>query len=247
MSAFTLVMAYYENAGMLREQLAHFRKLPEDIAGRLHVRIVDDGSPENPAANVCIGLRAVSYGIPPGPGVLASFELWRMGVDVRWNQDACRNVGVRQAASRWVLLTDMDHMVPEKTWRHLMFEKLKKDRAYRFARVNAPKGDAYKPHPNTWAMTRDLYWIAGGYDEALAGHYGTDGDFKVRLSRVTQIEDLTQPVIRYPREVIADASTTTLERKSQADRDWINATIKARARDPKWRPLHFSFPCVRVL
>lgn len=244
MNLFTLVMAYYENGRMLNEQLRVMRELPDRIRTKLHVRIVDDGSPKHPARAFCEGIRASNYGFADG---LASFELWRMQVDVRWNQDACRNWGVQHATTPWVLMTDMDHVVPAETWERLMFGQLDAAHAYTFTRVNAPKREPYKPHPNSWAMTRSLFWYAGGYDEALAGNYGTDGDFKVRVNRVGPIVPLDVPVIRYPREVIPDASTTTLERKSERDKENVTKLVKMRRGDPKWCPLHFSFPCVRDL
>jgi hypothetical protein len=233
-------MAYYENPGMLLEQAWKWLALPAPVRAALHVVIVDDGSPTAKAAH------AIDAGLFSTLGAgLASFQLWQMGVDVRWNQDACRNVGVREAPTSWVLLTDMDHVVPPDTWRYLMETKLKKKNAHKFARVSAPALKPYKPHPNSWALTRNLYWDAGGYDEALAGNYGTDGDFLVRLRRVAEVVDLPVPLIRYPRDVIPDASTTTLERKSATDRDNVNRMVKSRG--PKWSPLHFSFPCDRVL
>jgi hypothetical protein len=244
LTRFTLVMAYYENAGMLLEQIRLLLALPLDLARCLDVIVVDDGSPTAPAIDA-LSEEPPVFDFMRARGIF--FRLYRMGVDVRWNQDACRNIGVREAKTRWVLLTDMDHVVPAATWRRLMCQKLKKERAYRFARVNAPALDPYKPHPNSWALTTDRYWLAGGYDEALAGHYGTDGDFKVRLQRSVEVVELPEHIIRYPREVIPDASTTTLERKSEADRVWITTTIKARQTTPGWRPLHFSFPCARVL
>lgn len=242
MMPFTLVMAYYENAGMLREHVKLWFRLPPEILSHLSVIVVDDGSPTAPAADAISPMQLHAL-----QGRLADFQLWRMGVDVPWNQDACRNVGVREARTTWILLTDMDHVVPEDTWRNLMNFRLKKQRAYRFSRINAPKFDTYKPHPNSWALTQGLYWQAGGYDEALAGNYGTDGDFLVRLSHVAeQVQYLEWPLIRYPREVIPDASTTTLERKNPEERQRINALVKGRTGNPDWKPLHFSFPCARV-
>lgn len=241
MTPFTLVLAYYENAGMLREQAWKWTKLEPAIAKNLHVIVVDDGSPQHEAAEA-IGGSLVSVMLAN----LGSYQVWRMGVDVRWNQDACRNVGVREAPTKWVMLTDMDHVVPPSTWRALMSEKLKKNRVYRFGRVNAPALDTYKPHPNSWALTRAMYWTIGGYDEALAGNYGTDGDFLVRARRVAELVELPQVLIRYPRDVIADASTTTLERKSQTDKENVNRIIKARNEEQR-APLQFSFPCRRVL
>lgn len=238
MTPFSLVMAYYENAGMLEHHAKTWWKLPPAIAKALHVVIVDDGSPKAPAEKVA---RSIDFSF------LASFQLYRMGVDVPWNQDACRNLGVTYAPAGWLVLTDMDHVVPHATWRRLMCEPLNARRVYRFGRVSAPDLKPYKQHPNSWAMTNDTFWRIGGYDEALAGNYGTDGDFLVRAKRRCQIEDLPDVLIRYPREVIADASTTSLQRKRVEEKLEINRLIKERAQDPRWRPRHLSFPYERVL
>jgi hypothetical protein len=232
-------MAYYMNRSMLIEQARLWQRLPADIRAGLHVVIVDDGSPAEPASEAML-----SIGTPPR---VASLQLWRMLADVRWNQDACRNIGVRQAPSEWLLLTDMDHMVPAETWRRVMAGKLNRNTVYRFGRVSAPSMEAYKPHPNSWAMTRATYWDCGGYDERLAGNYGTDGDFLVRIKGRRNIVDLSDVLIRVPREVIPDASTRTLERKQPEDKENIRRLLAERASDPDWKPLHFSFPHERVL
>jgi hypothetical protein len=43
-------------------------------------------------------------------------QIYRIMVDVRWNQDAARNIGAAHAENNWLVLTDIDHMVPEETW-----------------------------------------------------------------------------------------------------------------------------------
>jgi hypothetical protein len=242
MTPFTLVMAYYENAGMLREQFRRLVALPEDIRNNLELVVVDDGSPTAPAFHALEAGHWAELKL-----ALQRVQLWRMSVDVRWNQDACRNIGAHRARTSWLLLTDMDHVVPRDTWRGLMTQKLLKTRAYRFARVNAPAGDTYKPHPNSYAISRGLYWQVGGYDEALAGHYGTDGDFLVRLRREAPVAELPFCLVRYPREVIPDASTTTLTRKSDEDRAAVGRIVKARAENPDWKPAHFTFPHEQLL
>jgi hypothetical protein len=241
---FTLVLAYYENPGMLKEQIGVWLELPDDVVQRLHLRIVDDGSPDAPALDV---LREHPIAFEILRGRVQSFQLWRMQEDIRWNQDACRNVGVRQARTPWLLLTDMDHVVPAETWGSLMRAKLKKNAAYRFGRVNAPALDRYKSHPNSWALPRSLYWQIGGYDEALAGYYGTDGDFLVRARAHAEVLERPEVLVRYSRDVIADASTTSLIRKSDEDRAAISRIVKARCANPEWKPLHFKTACLRVL
>jgi hypothetical protein len=103
MTPTTLVMPYYINAGMLKAQFEMLRNLPADLRDLIGVVVVDDGSPTAPAEPEDLS------GIP--------LQIYRIDVDIRWNQDAARNIGVRHAENNWVLLTDIDHMVPSKTWR----------------------------------------------------------------------------------------------------------------------------------
>lgn len=239
MTPFTLIMAYYDNPGMLLHHIGVWFTLPEEQRKLLHVRIVDDCSPQSPAERI-----ARAY-INELNSKLASFELYRMSVDVPWNQDACRNLAVSKSPTQWLLMTDIDHVVPAATWRRVMFDKLDKKMCYRFGRVSAPGMEPYKHHPNSWACTTKIFWESGGYDEALAGYYGTDGDFGRRIVAVAPLQQLPETLIRYPREVIADASTTTLERKKPGDKEHLYKLMKNRRVD--WKPRTLSFPFERVL
>jgi hypothetical protein len=234
MTPVTLVMAYYENPDMLELQYKHIGKLPPDILANLRVIIVDDGSPQHPAASPAGKLRFF-------------LRIYRMGVDVRWNQDACRNVGVRHADTDWIFLTDMDHLVPEKVWRFAMRPISGEDVAWTFERVDYPSLNPNpKHHPNTWFMRRSFYEKVGGYDERFAGLYGTDGDFATRLRAAGEIRRCREAVIRVPREAVADASTTAYERKTAEDRIGLARVRRERAAVPNWRPLRYSFPYERV-
>lgn len=239
MTPFTLVMAYYDNPGMLVHHIGVWFALPKELRKLLHVRIIDDGSPRSPAEPIARGY------FNELNAKLGSFELYRMGVDVAWNQDACRNIGAKDPKTDWLLLTDIDHVAPEATWRRLMCGQLKTGCVYRFGRVSAPGMEPYKHHPNSWACTSKMYWRSGGYDEALAGYYGTDGDFGRRLLAQAPLIELKDVLIRYPREVIPDASTTTLERKRPGDKEQIYRIMKGR--DASWQPRVLSFPFEKVL
>lgn len=232
MTPTTLVMAYYENPTMLAQQFAAISLLPAKLRDLLHVVIVDDGSPDYPAKPEQIG---------------CPLQIWRMGVDVRWNQDACRNIGVHHAETNWLLLTDMDHLVPAATWERLLLRRYDPGAAYRFARVSAPDLAPYKPHPNSWFLTRELFERAGGYDESFAGLYGTDAMFRDQIAAAaTDVVMLKETLIRYPREVIADASTTRYLRKQPEDRVGIAALLEQRRADPAWVFKRLSFPYSRV-
>jgi len=230
MRPLTLVMAYYENHTMLQRHLHQFRLYDRKVQKNLKVIIVDDGSPVTPAR-----LDSESP---------CDLSIYRMLVDVRWNQDACRNLGAHHADTDWLMFTDMDHLIPAETIHSIMTKKLDEKTAYRFSRVSLPDLEPYKPHPNSWLMTKKLYDDIGGYDERLAGWYGTDGDFLDRVAVAAPIIRLDEPLIRVPREVIPDASTTQFTRKSPEDYTSIQTLRKQNAGT---RPVSLTFPWEKVL
>jgi hypothetical protein len=232
MTPVTLVMAYYENPGMLKQHYEQLRQLPERLRDLVHVVVVDDGSPKHPAE------------VEPLYGM--SLQIYRIQEDIRWNQDACRNIGVRHAETNWVLLTDIDHVVPEKTWDMVTSRTWDPECAYRFTRVSAPEMMPYKVHPNSWLMSRAKYDEAGGYDERFAGYYGTDADFRNRVEAVCRIGLIKEHLIRVPRAVIPDASTTTYLRKQPEDRAGIERVKAERAALEDQKPLRYRFKYDRV-
>ncbi len=243
----TLVLPYYMNPGMLQEQQTCWASYPDEYRSHLHVIVVDDGSPERPAADV--------FEMVPG---LASQSLYRVGVDVRWNWLTCRNIGMHHAPTEWALLTDIDHLVPLETLQTLLRMKLHANQVYRLSRVDAPhplpyaltdcsvrmKKDRVHIHPNTWLMTREMYDTVGGYDERFSGCYGTDYDFRDRVkAHARAITILEEPLVRYGREILPDASTTVFTRKNDPvnDADLVNRRL-ARAAEGPWVPLRLTFP-----
>lgn len=232
MRELTIALPYYLNAGMLARQYETFRALPESLRIHLRLIVVDDGSPRGPAVPADIGM---------------ALEIYRIGIDVRWNQDAARNLGVDRSTTRWLLLTDIDHLIPQATLETAVYGNLDSRKVYRFSRVSAPDMEPYKPHPNSWLMTRKMYDAIGGYDERLAGYYGSDADFRNRAhAAAVEVVVLPDALIRVPREVIADASTTAYGRKEHQDRVNIPRILHERSMTPNWRPRRLTFPWTRV-
>lgn len=237
----TICLPYYENPGMLVRQYDSLRAMPDDVKSRVTLIVVDDGSPDNPA-------RA-----PDRPIGSSGFKLFRMLVDIPWNQDACRNLGVHHAKDGWMILTDIDHLIPEKTIRAVLRERLDEGIAYQFLRVSEPRMEPYKTHPNSWLITKRLYDLVGGYDERFAasfgrvwGIYGTDGRFKKQVLAVARIRTFKGSIIRVPREVTPDASTTRIERRTpemESNRAVVRELIKNSGRR---EPVTLSFPWERV-
>lgn len=217
---------------MLRRQIEFMEQIPVKARDRVQVIVVDDGSPKWPAKPMeCV--------VP--------LEIYRIEVDVRWNQDAARNIAVHHARTPWVLLTDIDHMVPRRTWHRLLDSNFDPRYVYKFSRVSEPEMQIYKPHPNSWFMTRLLWEQIGGYDERFAGYYGTDADFRDRINRVTEIFLLEQVLIRVPREVTPDASTPLeFGRKSDTDSEAIHRIKGERNGEANQRPKRMSFKYHRV-
>lgn len=246
MRELTIVLPYFQNPGMLTEQRKIWSSYPVAVRARVHVIVVDDCSPKS----LRVSHKAQTY------QGLASFRAFRLLEKTRWNWLACRNLGAKMATTEWLLLTDIDHGLPLVTLTRILDGALDPRNVYRFARVDAPHRwpyaleacPPYKPHNDTWLMTRSMFFDdrVGGYDERLAGCYGTSGEFKDRVMATARAHvGLVEPVIRYPRSVIPDASTSpsVYTRKGDPVNDEeLKRRKEVRARIPNWRPLHGLTP-----
>lgn len=242
MKDLTLVLPHFMNLGMLAEQCRIWGHYPSDLRARLHVIVVDDCSPKG---------KRPSRKVVSVDG-LGSLRILRLLEKKRWNWLACRNLGATLATTEWVLLTDVDHAVPLETLDRLLRADLDPANAYRFARVDAVRCwpyalaecPPYKPHNDTWLMTRQMFFSdrVGGYDERLSGLYGTSGEFKDRVYAAARaVVRLPEVVIRYPREIIPDASTSPrlYTRKNDVENDAeLERRKTERALIRGWRPLH---------
>ena len=199
-----VVMPYYRNPGMLAEQYRVWAQCPEAAKAQVELVLVDDGSPD-PALDV------------PRPEGLPALRIYRVLEDRPWHQHGARNLGAHQATAPWLFLTDIDHVLPAQTLDPLLalLPLAPPETVYTFGRRDAPdlrmtlndRGEP-KPHPNTFAMQKAWFWKVGGYDEDCVG-YGTDAYFRTRLKASTRLRHLEHLyIVRYPREVIADANSS---------------------------------------
>lgn len=241
----SLVVPFYLNSGMLAIQYAEWQRWSAKAKAQIEIVIVDDGSPE-PALDV------------ERPDGLPRLSIYRVTEDRPWHQHAARNLGAKVAEAPWLLLTDMDHVLTAQAADALLkrLGRLDSSTAYFLHRIEADtqrptlgKGGVPKPHPNSFVMSRDLYWRVGGYDEDYCGVYGTDGLFKARLFQQAVKGFLKHvSLVRYWREIVADSSTTTLARKEgrkPGDRDAITAKKAAEGR--AGQVVTLNFPWERVL
>ncbi len=250
MRELTLVVPHFQNLGMLAEQQKVWMSYPAAVRSLLHVIVVDDCSPK--------GQRPTSRKIGAAVSGLASFRIYRLLEKKRWNWLSCRNLGVEKATTDWVLMTDMDHVLPVETLVRILNGQLDERNVYRFSRVDAPHPwpyalsdcTPYKFHPDTYLLTKDTFEKSGGYDERLSDLYGTSGEYRDRVMMVAKAHvRLEDVMVRYPREIIADASThpSVYTRKGDAENDAELIRRRAvRALDPNWRPLRGLIPYEEV-
>lgn len=197
----TIVLPFYEAHEFLATHLQAWWMYSDTIKRHLSAVIVDDGSPEP----LC-PIRSRPFPI----------RVFRIGVDVPWNWLAARNIGAHHAPDGWLLMTDMDHVLPADTAHALIYGKHDPSIVYAFSR-REHTGEPVNPHSASFFMTRQMFWRIGGYDERLSGVYGTDGAYRKRVMSQTWIRVLENELIRY--EYVADSSVTRYERKTARMRE----------------------------
>lgn len=226
----TFVYPYYENPVFFLKQLRHWAALSvdRDLSSLLAVNVVDDGSQVNKARAVLDGWRDDRV------------RLFEIHEDRRWNWLAARNIGMHHAHEGWCLLTDMDHVVNGDTFRSVIYGDHNPEVIYGFSRVEHT-GAVIGSHPNSWLMTRAMFWKVGGYDETLSGLYGSDGEWRRRCAATAPMQILSDQLVRY--EFVDDSSTTAYKRKQPED-----AAVKRLVSQRKngWRPKVLSFPYQEV-
>jgi hypothetical protein len=225
----TLILPYYESPEFFKVQCEHLRHLPSDLAPYLTVIVVDDGSPTKP-------LR-----LPDQP-LTCKVRAFRIERDVPWNWLAARNIGAHYAADGWLLLTDMDHVVPNETLHAMVFGAHDPSIVYAFHR-SEHTGVVANPHSASFFMTREMFWRIGGYDEALSGPYGTDGVYRRELAKHARITLMSHQLIRH--EYQGDSSTTEYLRKQPQDAA-VKALVAKRGKGCKSRVLSFPYHEVQV-
>lgn len=202
---------------MFTEHQKRWLAYPQFILDNLRFIIVDDGSSIKPAVNYLV--KDISK---------LHIEIYRIDIDRRWNQDGAKNLGALFCVNEWIFLSDMDHFLPEFTatrifdlcpsiWTYFTFSRL----TATGINDDISSFKPYKPHPNSYLIHWQLYWRVGGYNEDYCGYYGTDWIFRQSLKAFGYEERINSPIIRFPRALIEDASTSGIERKSVQDRESI--------------------------
>lgn len=205
----SICMAYYKHPAMMREHQRVWALWPEELRSRLTVCIGDDGSPA--------GDTAAEAALEP-----AGYELkiYKLLTHIPWGSKGSRNTAVWNASEGWCLVTDFDHaLMPEDA--EALFEQTLDPESYYILGRRKPDGVIYHGHPNSYLLTRSMYWDkVGGAAEDFDGYYGTDSPFRSRIATVgkrVEVPDIRLTVYNLGGEDIGDvkgAATTDYGRKN---------------------------------
>lgn len=144
-----------DNDRTLSRVLSQYSKYSQKILDKIHFILVDDCSP-------------IEIKIPRITNM--NISLLRVTSDIMWNQGGARNLGVNYAKTSKLLITDIDHVFPERTLVHLINRKYNYNDLIRFRRFSGLK--KISTGYNIFYLNKLLFEDFQGYDEIFCGYYG---------------------------------------------------------------------------
>ena len=235
MTLFTIVLSYYENPNMLKENIRIWNTYSKKVKENIKIILVDDGSPVYPAEEI----------IQQSSVKDIDLELFRIIDDKKWNQDGARNLAMKHAHG-FCLLSDIDHILDNKNAENLIDSdmKWKEDTIYFINRIFTKKSKQklgckdkiYNDNDhnlhffiNVFFIHTDLYWKIGGYDESYVGYYGSDRMFRKKIYNIVKKYEWMPKNIMlwvYTSADIHDSYTSKLDRTVPSDETFMELSKK---------------------
>lgn len=156
MADLTLITHVYNAQQPVDRQLALWKQFSAPLRARLKFLIIDDHS-DTP--------------LQVDKGDL-DLRLVRVDDDIDWNMPGCRNLAATLCETPWMLFFDVDNVASEASLLKIVgaLPRLDTQRLHVFRRTE--NGVDVEPHINSFLITRQGFFKAGGYDEDFSGHYG---------------------------------------------------------------------------
>lgn len=196
----TVVANVYNNQSALEVFIKKMKPIQSAAPGRFEFVIVDDHSHDAIDLDVFDGLTDV--------------RVYRVTEDVRWNMPGARNIGALEARRRCILFLDIDHIIPLDQVETLLSdaEGLAPGRRLTPIRHRASgsrAGEELKPNINCFLINRSDFFLAGGYEEDFAGHYGQEDKYFRYCCRRNGVED---QAAKFTLGLMSNSSTRGLDR-----------------------------------
>ncbi len=169
---------------------------------------------------------------------MPNVSLYRIDVDIPWNNHGARNLGAFVADTEWLLLTDVDHVLSAACAHRLMAEKLNPEYWYAIERDKIVPHETIRIHPapNIFLITKARFWELGGYDEDYCGSYGSDNVF--RRLRGGHYKTLPPDIFLEVRDGFKDEPTHNLSRDTTRAQAMFAQKGIVKAENPLRFPWH---------
>lgn len=206
MADISIISHYYNNPRMVERFCEFLKRLMALESHAFECVLIDDASKETVD-------QAVFKGVP-------GLRVFRVTVDVPWNQPGARNLASTVAKGNILFFLDIDHIVTSEALGVLASTIARVGRRERilFGRISTSKG-AYKEvksHLNSFAIRRDEFDRIGGYDERFSGSYGCDDKYFIwRAAKMGVADRLVDITL----EVDDRGKTAGLDRSVDVNRD----------------------------
>ena len=174
MKELTFVLSYYNQQDVLKKHISFWKKYSPEYKEKTSFLIVDDCSKKS-ALDVLKNEQDIDD---------LDIHLYRVKEDLFCNIAGVRNLGFKEMQTKWGLLLDMDTLVDNDMMNgifDILTTQTLRHYAYKFNRKvpNNPhhvKNGQF--HPAITLIRHEDYWLVGGCEEDLVGHYGyTDTSF----------------------------------------------------------------------
>lgn len=151
----------------LEKLLNTYSKYDKNLLDKIHFIFVDDCSP----IPLEINNKELNYTVV------------RILDNITWNQGGARNLGVSLAKTPKLILTDLDHLFSEKTFKYLCSKNIKylSNKIYKFRRKR--DGKKVNSPPNILFCTKSTFYKSLGVDEEFCGNYGHEDIYFVALQK----------------------------------------------------------------
>ncbi len=154
-------MAVYGQPKMLGVWFDTLRSYPPEIIAAMELVIVDDAG--IPAAE-----------IPQDIQDLLPCKLFRVKVDIPWNQPGARNLALDHIDTKLILFVDPDMVFPPEAMERMVEagEGLELKHVIRYQLKHKGSGLTDSTSPNTWFLHVEDFLYVQGYDEDFCGAKG---------------------------------------------------------------------------